>query len=205
MKIVLLLTLVAVLCYGSRPKCMTDRNQLKFWYKQRTLTSCNKPKESFVQLKVPDGFDYVKPSVVKIPQCTGLFCSNYPMKCVPGESETRNLIVEAFTKGADHQPTCVHVSVEEHLDCKCDCEETTCEQNEIFDDDTCSCQCHPTYKRQCQERIDAGHRVRWSKNACACLCSHPIDCDNSMEWNHFLCECVPSKRLVLDSLSNELF
>ncbi|KAK8385829.1 hypothetical protein O3P69_016541 [Scylla paramamosain] len=173
MKIVLLLTLVAVLCYGSLPKCAENDKQRKDLSNHIKSVRCKGPKESFVQLKVPDGFDYVKPNVVKIPQCTGLFCSEYPMKCLPTNSRTKTQKVEAFKRGADHLAICTSVEVEEHLKCACDCKNTTCKQNEKFNNEICACECDPEYKRQCQERIAAGHRVQWSKSSCACLCSHP--------------------------------
>ncbi|XP_045121793.1 balbiani ring protein 3-like [Portunus trituberculatus] len=193
MKIVLLLTLVVALCHGFTQNCPAkSRAEKKFWYKQSLVTHCNRPTDSLVQLKVPDGYDYVKPSVVKINQCSGLFCSEYPMKCVARSFQTKTVQVEAFRR-VSHSPTCVNVSVEEHTACGCSCDRTTCETNEVFDDETCSCVCDPRLKSQCDARLAKNHEVRWSERACACLCIHLIDCGSSMEWNQWLCRCDPKQ------------
>lgn len=163
---------------------------------QRSATSCRGPRESLVQLEVPEGFDYVRPSVVSIRQCSGFSCSSYQTKCQPTSFTKKTLTVEAFRSGEDHLPTCAEVVVTEHTGCECRCDWTPCPDNQLFDPDACKCTCDPSRERLCNDKRVSGVSVQWSRKACKCQCISPPNCSSSQDWNESLCSCIYKEEAI---------
>ncbi|KAG0720870.1 hypothetical protein GWK47_047597 [Chionoecetes opilio] len=170
MKMLVMVTVVVMLNQGVVQGCRS-RADKAIMHRLKKTTSCDKPHESLVQLPVPEGYDYVKPSVVKLNRCAGLSCDFRHDQCFPDEDyiALKKYTVFAF-KGSERK--CVQVSVEEHGVCKCKCDR----------------EC-PDYQ-VCNARYDDGEPVMWSEDVCFCECNSVPDCDHGMLWNDRACRCV---------------
>ncbi|XP_050726791.1 balbiani ring protein 3-like isoform X1 [Eriocheir sinensis] len=192
MKIVLVAAVVMALGHVTGQRCMT-RDQRTEYRELVTMASCVKPKPSLVQLPVPEGFDYVTPSVVTLYQCTGLSCSAFPERCLPMPGQTQNRTYKVYASSRNGiKPVCAKARVQEHLACVCRCDERACPSNRVFNRETCECECNPHLETRCKNRRDVyGEEVMWSSKFCSCECDKFEQCDSTTVWDPNLCQCAP--------------
>ncbi|KAG0711336.1 hypothetical protein GWK47_020832 [Chionoecetes opilio] len=147
MKLLVMVTVVVMLSQGVVQGCRS-RADLAMMHLLKETTGCNKPYESLVQLPVPEGYDYVKPSVVKLNRCAGLSCEFRHDQCLPDEDyiTLKTYTVFAF-KGSERE--CVQVSVKEHGVCKCKCDRE-CPDYQVLDCGLASVFCDAKMRQLCK-------------------------------------------------------
>ncbi|XP_050726795.1 balbiani ring protein 3-like [Eriocheir sinensis] len=187
MKIVLMMAVVMVLGHVTGQKCVNSLEYIQL----SKITKCANPKSILVQLPVPEGFDYVTPSVVILPQCKGLSCSDFPEQCLPKSGQIKNHTYEVYARSRNGtQPVCAKVTVQEHLACECRCDERACPGNWVFNFHTCKCECANDLEEECKTRQNKGYGVMWSPRMCSCKCDTDEECDTGKKWNRNKCECA---------------
>nr|ATO74511.1 PDGF/VEGF-related factor [Eriocheir sinensis] len=194
MKIVLVAAVVIAFDLGVAEidKGCMNRNDRKHNRDLLKTTRCLDPQPSLVQLPVPEGFDYVMPSVVTLPQCTGLSCSAFPERCLPMSGQTLNHTYKVYARSRNGiKPVCAKVTVQEHLACECRCDERACPSNRVFNIETCDCECNPHLGTRCNARREVyGEEVMWSKSMCSCECDNVEECGSNQFWDPDKCECA---------------
>ncbi|XP_066959770.1 uncharacterized protein [Macrobrachium rosenbergii] len=132
----------------------------------RMENRCQEPTERFVQVPVPNGFEYIMPSTVKVKRCDG-YCWMMKRACLPTEIRMKPVKVQATSMTGDMsmEMECPSLEVEEHVSCGCECmtSEEECSENQELDERSCSCVCKEELREMC------GGDKMWSTERCLCI------------------------------------
>ncbi|XP_050726794.1 balbiani ring protein 3-like isoform X3 [Eriocheir sinensis] len=156
MKIVLVAAVVIAFDLGVAEidKGCMNRNDRKHNRDLLKTTRCLDPQPSLVQLPVPEGFDYVMPSVVTLPQCTGLSCSAFPERCLPMSGQTLNHTYKVF-----NIETC-DCECNPHLETRCNARREVYGEEVMWSKSMCSC--------ECDNVEECGSNQFWDPDKCEC-------------------------------------
>lgn len=191
--VVLILTSITAVVNS---ECSLSVNNVQFESKscsaQHTETALSEtcscvPRPVVVRLPWPNNTDvhHMTPTHVQVYRCGGgCQTSQSPKTCSPVSSRPRSVPVMLGKCGLGPgrcDKECASISVEEHTQCECVCDQGSREQCRVSRDhvwrpETCQCQCRDFQaQKQCQ---DGGEE--WSQSTCTCLHSTPRSLINTL-------------------------
>lgn len=163
-----------------------------------TPASCS-PQPTIVELKPlgeaqggeqTAGTVYYSPACTRINRCNGC-CGSTLISCQPTKVETLQLRVRKTERlGATSKRGSAIVSVEQHLECKCDCriKAEDCNAYQEYRKDLCRCECQNTDARdKCLEQSE--HKY-WDDANCTCACRYIQSCTTGTNFDETQCKCT---------------
>jgi len=152
------------------------------------------PRDKIIRLDPPGNMtaDTMTPNYIQVKRCGGA-CSSTSQSCVPTRKRPRKVSVIVGRCGVESgicSKECFSLSVQEDLECKCDClqQQRECGPGKLFMSDTCSCRCENLEAaKKCK---DAG-RV-WDTKDCTCGCpAHTVvQCTTGLTFDNATCTCA---------------
>ncbi|XP_043071953.1 uncharacterized protein LOC6566241 isoform X2 [Drosophila grimshawi] len=136
---------------------------------------------------------HYRPQCTRINRCNG--CCGVALSCQPTQTEMVEMCVKRTHVEMPGKVTCVIVTVEKHLACKCDCRKKPgdCNPYQEYRKDLCRCECTNTDARdKCLQHSDLKY---WDPANCTCACQHNQSCTTGTDFDEALCKCTDIKSL----------
>ncbi|TRY68701.1 hypothetical protein TCAL_15106 [Tigriopus californicus] len=149
-------------------------------------------RDTVVAVPVPQELivNYVQPSHVVVPRCTGLCLERPGCECQPKRKKYTKVDIIVGTNSSATFQLCSTVQIEEHRGpCRCKCTLTNCHYNKVFDEDQCLCRCKSEFanlKSSCMKDFER----EWDEESCTCRCRARM-CVSGHYQDRATCQCKP--------------